>query len=122
MPKSRIEAGDTRAHHRAIHAKALELIMDSKNNINLGFVDQRKHDVSKNTESSHNQIIVILEGGRYVLTPIGIDGERLKDYFGVRYKKIRYWSALPGRRCSLNPCMSKMSFSHETSRDIYERE
>jgi hypothetical protein len=77
-------------------------LRESKNNINLSFVEG---DV-KDTIECENQILVQYKNGRFELLPHGVTGFQIKDYLGIRYFRIAKWTVMP--------------YPNGSKRDIYD--
>lgn len=92
---------------------------ESKNNINLAFLDAKHHNIL-DTSMLANQVVVLFRNGRFEVLPVGVNGLAIKDYLGVRFHRIAYWSAFPSIASDLNPIKQPGTSRFKTDNDIYE--
>jgi len=92
----------------------------TENNINCGMLDIREYDLL-DTKHFINQIMVLYKNGRFDVLPYGILGTLIKDYLGIRYPKIRYWTVLPPPGSKKNPVAARNQISrYSPHKDILE--
>ena len=84
---------------------------------NLKFLDAKKHDITE-TMQCRNQVLVVYKNGRFEILPTTIHGQVIKDYLGVQFSRIKYWTVLPTPGHRLHPC--KKCTGPRSAFDIYE--
>lgn len=93
-------------------------ILDSIININLSFLDVNEFPV-KESFALANQVIVVYKNCIYEVLPKGINGDKIKDYLGVKFSRIRFWAPLPIRGADNNPIPIKKILRITKAKDIY---
>lgn len=119
-------ADNSKEKDQGNYAHAHHCIKNSKNNINFGLLENKEHPIDKLTERANNQLLIVFKNGRFEVLPSGISGNKIKDYLGIRFYRIRFWTAMPAAASPLNPVMDNLDnkrwgkITSHNGRDIYE--
>jgi len=98
--------------------KLNDAMKDTEINVNFRFLPIEDFSFNMSHLCS-NQIAVMFRNGKIEVIPSAINGTDIKAYLGVRFSRVRYWTALPAIGSASHPTRKFTLNPHAEKNDIY---